>query len=109
MARPRTYYHVAPDTYRIGTTLESLHAIHGDAAYDMYAKRWPDAGTLGFIHAHYVHLHATLADAQAYVEDFGGIILSVTLDEDIKVIIDQDEYPHPMVEDSIPANMITPL
>lgn len=101
-------YHVAP-TDHIGE-LVSLYRQHGTAAYEMYAIRWPESGALAEYHAHYVHMYATVEGARQHAAVNGGKIYEVDtdamIDDYYKVEIDNLEFPHPMVRDSIPAEYI---
>ena len=88
-----------------GGDLLSLYQQIGDAAYEGYAEKWPEAGELGQYHIHYIHLHATLEQAREFAEEFGGEILEISAD-DLDIEMDRLEYPHPMVRDCIPAEYI---
>jgi hypothetical protein len=103
-ARRSTMYHVVIKDWD-GDDLLSLYQQIGDAAYEEYAEKWPEAGELGQYHVHYVHLHATLDQAREFVEEFGGEILEVNT-EDLDIVIDNLEYPHSMVRDRIPAEYV---
>lgn len=102
-----TYYHVTP--HWDGGDLESLYALHGDAAYDMYADRWPDAGALAQYHVHVVHLYASYEAAAAHVDYYGGQLLTIVdPDDDLPIHIDdlEEGLPHPVSRESIPAQMV---
>lgn len=102
------YYHNCPSWD--GKDLLSLYEQHKDEAYLIYADRWPDGGELGQYHVHYVHLHATLDEARTWQEAVGGVILAVNIPDDtITVDTDGLEYPHPIVEDRIPAEYVSRL
>ena len=104
-----TIYHVhVGHDWAPGDDLLSLYEVYGDAAYEMYAERWPDARELAIYHAHYVHCHATLVEAVKYQSEYGGQILEIETDE-LDVFIDRLEYPHPCVRDMIPAEYITQM
>lgn len=79
---------------------------HGDDAYEIYAERWPEAGELGTYHAHYIHCYETLEEAQDHVDEYGGTVLVIDT-TDMDVVIDNLEFPHPMVQERIPAAAIT--
>lgn len=96
-------YHVVKN-YN-GGDLESLYEQHGSEAYDIFAEKWPEAGALGHYHAHYIHLHSTKEDAEAFAAEFGGEILEIKAD-DLEVEIDGLEYKHPMVKDCIDAEYV---
>jgi hypothetical protein len=95
-------YHVAPEGHQ--GDLISLYDQYGEPAYDMYADRWPDAGDLVFVHAHYVHCYATIEQARDHIHD--GVICEIDA-TDLEVVIDDLEFPHPMVEGVIDASLIT--
>jgi hypothetical protein len=95
-----TIYHVAP-TDHTGDLL-SLYAQHGDAAYDLFSERWPDAGGLCHYHPHYVHCYDTLAEAMEHVEAWGGKVYAIQCAE-VDVERDSLEFDHPMVRDVVPA------
>jgi len=97
-------YHVAPSDHT--GDLASLYSQHGDAAYDMYAKRWPDAGDLAQYHAHYVHLYDSLADAHMHASVHGGKIYRVLPDDLLVVERDALEFDHPMVRNGIPVEWL---
>lgn len=100
------YYHVAPADH--SGDLISLYDQLGEAAYAVYAERWPDAGELAQYHAHYVHMYATIEEARKHVNS--GKIYEIDAealeDECIEVEIDNLEFPHPMVRGVIPAHLL---
>jgi len=99
-------YHVAPKSHT--GDLESLYAQHGEEAYELYAARWPEAGELGAVHAHYVHCYASLKDARNHAHEgkIYAIDAEAMADDYIEVETDNLEFPHPMVRDRIPAEYI---
>jgi len=101
-------YHVAPADHS-GNIL-SLYAQHGDAAYEMYADRWPEAGELAQYHAHYIHCYDSLDDARAHAEQHGGKVYEIDEDalvEDmVEIERDNLEFDHPMIRDEISAEYI---
>jgi hypothetical protein len=79
----------------------------GDAAYEEYATRWPEAGGVGLYHAHWVHLYATPEEAENHQDDFGGTILQINsagLEIEEDTLEDAGTY---YVMDRIPASNIT--
>jgi hypothetical protein len=74
---PQELYHVVGEDYKSGDPLRSLYSRKGNAAYDEYAARWPEAGDLVQYHPHQNFFYDTLADAQNHASDFGGKILKV--------------------------------
>ena len=98
-----TLYHVATDYD--GGDLNSLYNQYGNDAYDMFAERWPESDNLGQYHAHYVHLHDNMQDAQGFAATYGGEILIIDA-TDLDVKIDNLEYRHPIVEGCIPSQYI---
>ena len=103
-------YHVAPKNHT--GDLISLFSQHGDDAYDIFAKRWPESSSLGQYHAHYVHCYATLDDAVGHLTNHVGdgkiyeINVADLADDYIKVEIDSLEFPHPMVRGEIPGEYL---
>lgn len=96
-------YHVAPADH--AGNLESLYALHGDDAYEMYADRWPESGNLAQYHAHYVHCYDSLDEARAHAAQWGGKVYEINADE-LEVERDNLEFDHPMVRDEIDAEYI---
>lgn len=74
---PKELYHVVGPDYRQGDALRSLYARKGEAAYDEFARRWPEAGNLGMDHAHKVMFYDKLDDALSHADAFGGNVLKV--------------------------------
>ena len=97
------YYHVCSSWD--GKDLQSLYAQYGDEAYVMYADKWPDSGNLSQVHAHVIHLHPSIDDAQKYADQYGGMILTID-DNGLDITIDDYEYPHPVCKHEIPAENI---
>ena len=97
-------YHVTKEWD--GQDLESLYAIYGDEAYDIYAEKWPEAGELAQAHAHVVHLHASIDEAKGFAAEFGGEILEIDAPEDYEIEIDSLEYDHPVCRHEIEKNSI---
>jgi len=98
-------YHVAPKGL---TGLKSLYEQFGEAAYDMYVERWPDANELAFAHAHYIHCHNTINEAVDYMQyngDDDSVVYVVDVDDDL-VCWDNLEYKHPVIEHSYDINVI---
>jgi len=102
--REAIVYHVAPEGHQ--GDLLSLHAQHGDEAYDIYLDRWPESQDLGTYHAHVIHCYATRAEAEEHAVAFGGDVLEIDT-ADLEVRIDALEFPHPVVDQRIPAASIT--
>ena len=97
------YYHVCADGWD-GEDLESLYTIYGEKAYDMFQEKWPETGDMCFTHAHMVHMHLTLDDAVEYQGEYGGEIVEIST-EDLDIIIDYEEYPHPVTK-NVPKEYI---
>ena len=96
-----TYYHVCRDEWD-GGDLISLHQQEGEAAYQIYAERWPEAGELAQYHVHYVHLYETLDEAKEHQANYGGEILRIDGEpEEIGIESDDLEFPHPVVKHRI--------
>lgn len=102
-----TYYHIVDDSYT-GGDLESLYNQYDEDAESIYMQRWPEAGDLVNSHIYMIHMYDNLQDALEHKEVFGGRILQIN-GEDLEVVIDQDEFAHPMVYGTIPAYMIKEL
>ena len=96
-------YHVAPANH-VGD-LESLYALHGEEAYEIYADRWPEAGELAQYHVHYVHCYDSLEEARAHAAQLGGKIYEICT-EHLEIERDNLEFDHPMVRNEIPAEYI---
>ena len=101
----KTYYHVAGNDYRGGDIL-SLYARMGDAAYDEFANRWPEAAEMAFAHAHYVFLYQDRSDADDHAAAFGGQVVAVD-GTGLDVVVDAHEG-FPVVRDRIPSGNINP-
>ena len=97
-------YHVCRDWD--GNNLQSLYEQYGDQAYDIFLSKWPDAGELAEYHVHYIHCHSALDEAKEYQAEYGGQIIAIDA-EYLDVIIDNLEYPHPMVYGEITLDKIT--
>ena len=104
-------YHVVPDSYD-GGDLRSLYEQLGDDAYEEFARRWPEAGDLGQVHANRVFLYDDIADAQSHADSFGGRVLEID-PAGLDVRFDDLEIPYgrqrgfPYVERKIPRGSIT--
>ena len=102
------YYHVCE--HWDGGDLESLYARYGQEAYQRYAERWPEAGELAQYHVHVIHLHSSLEEAEEYQEAYGGEILVIDdPDDELEVVTDDLEYPHPVVRGRIEARFVKPV
>lgn len=113
-----TLYHVARSWD--GGDLRSLAAqiddgdLDLDAALEMVTEKWCDgdprkAEEYLDQEGHHVHLHATLAEAIDYRDEWceSGVILEI--DAEGLEIEEGIEYPHPTVRDAIPAGLIRPI
>jgi hypothetical protein len=74
---PEKLYHVVSPQHEPGAPLRSLYSQYGDAAYDLFAEKWPEAGNLNQEHAHRVFFYDNLAEAQSHAKQFGGRIIGV--------------------------------
>ncbi|MFZ5784034.1 MAG: hypothetical protein ACOY4R_27870 [Pseudomonadota bacterium] len=70
-------YHVVGKGWKPGQALRSLYSRLGDDAYEVFAKRWPEAANLGQDHAHKIFFYDKLDDALMHADDFGGRVLRV--------------------------------
>lgn len=109
MSNIKKYYHVTEKWD--GGDLESLVSIHGESeAIDIFAERWPEAVDLAYEHSSRIHLHDKIDDARRYAAVDDGEILEITLDgdarEEVFLMIDDLEYPHPVACENIPAEYI---
>ena len=77
MKQPNELYHVVGPEYEAGQPLRSLYSRKGNAAYDEYAARWPEAGDLVQYHPHQNFFYDKLADAENHAADFGGKVLKI--------------------------------
>jgi len=89
-----TIYHVCKNWD--GCNLKSLYKQYGNQAYDIFLEKWPDAGELAEYHIHYIHCHFTLDEAKEHQAEHGGQIIAIDV-EYLEVVIDNLEYPHPMI------------
>lgn len=107
-----TIYHVAPADHT--GDLLSLYTQHGDEAYEIFDKRWPDGdNALAQYHVHCVHCWSNLADAQKHLRDFGGKLYAVNaqamVDDGWQITIDNLEFAHPVVRDEIPEEYLAEI
>lgn len=108
-----TYYHVAPADHT--GDLESLVEQHGESdAIEMYASRWPEAGSLALNgHASMIHLYDTIEEARSHRDTFGGKIYAVdgdAMEDDyLKVERDTLEFDHPVCHESIGCEYLTEI
>jgi len=101
------YYHVT-NKWDEGN-LKSLADMIGESeAIEVYASKWPEAGGLAIDHINVIHLHHEKEEAESFVADFGGEILEID-GEEIEVVIDTLEYPHPVCRHEIDACLIRRL
>jgi hypothetical protein len=74
---PSRLYHVVPKNADLSRGLQSLYRRFGNKAYDMFAKRWPEAANLGEYHAHNNMFFDNLPDAQFHADAVGGRIIEI--------------------------------
>jgi hypothetical protein len=89
-----------------GGDLESLAMRVGDdqEAMEIFCDRWPEAGEAADLHIHCIFLYASLEQAIAHQENFGGEILEIN-DEYLE--IREDPYEGELyVRDEIEAEYI---
>ena len=102
----KTLYHVCARWD--GDDLRSLVTRLGEMeGIEEYARRWPDAGDLALDHAYRVHLYATLAEAVAHRDEYGGEILEIDATW-LNPEVDGAEFAHPMVA-RVPAHCVRRL
>lgn len=112
-AAPTELYHVVGPEYE-GGPLRSLYARKGDAAYDEFAQRWPEAGDLGQDHAHKVMFYDKLEDALSHADAFGGKVLRVDPSMVDALYLDtlEKSYGSPgfyATRSDVPAEALTPF
>jgi hypothetical protein len=74
---PSRLFHVVAEKADLSRGLKSLFRQFGSKAYDMFAKRWPEAANLGEYHAHNTHFYDNLEAAQFHADQYGGKILEI--------------------------------
>ena len=115
-----TLYHVC-ESWDGGDLLPALVRVQLDdsTSYvevcEAFAIKWPDADRyLETVEARQVHFHASLAEAVDYRDEWcpEGVILAVEGGDEgldghgIRVRVGH-EYPHPVVEGRVPAELVT--
>lgn len=102
-----TLYHVCRGEWD-GSDLLSLSRMMqwGDEAAEYIAANWPDCDPWVYYctEGRYIHCHETLDQAREFAAEFGGQVVEIDASE-LEVGIGA-EYPHPVVECSIPAEYI---
>lgn len=91
---PEELFHVVGKKYKEGQPLLSLYKQHGNKAYDMFNKRWPDAGAdMGVYHANQTMFYDNLKDAQEHAQTYGGKVLKVDPKKVNELFFDEAEKP----------------
>lgn len=109
-------FHVVGGEWEEGRDLLPLADLFGwgDDVASIIEERWPDfdVATYYQTEAQFVHCHATLLAAQDFAEEFGGKILSISVEalEEHSIQVEEGaEYPHPVIRGRIPADAISRL
>lgn len=113
MDRPSELYHVVGPDYVQGEPLRTLYSRLGNDAYDVFAKRWPEAGDLGQYHAHRTFFYDKASDAAEHADVFGGKVLRVdpTKIEDLYLDTLEKSHNRPgfwATKSDVPADALIP-